>query len=183
MRRRLGWLALALVVLVIIAGVVAVVAVRPSVNDARDRVDRAWTPLQAPLDARYQDLAEVRAALDAGGQANRTVTQDLTAALHQWQQVARANDPAVQVPSANGLEALVARLKVNLVASPRLQSLPPLQAALDAFNQAVVNPPGVRSFNNAVDAYQRARTGTVKRLVADTFGYGARPQLELAGGS
>ena len=109
------------------------------------------------------------------------MTQDLTAELRRWQQVAHANDPAVQVPIANDLEGLAQRLKVNLVASPRLQSLQPLQAALNAFNQAVVNPPAVRTFNAAVDAYQRARTGTIKRLVADAFGFGARPELELSG--
>jgi hypothetical protein len=181
MRRRLGWVVLALVILVVVAAVVAVVTVRPSLSDARDRVDRAWTPLQAPLDVRYQALAGVQGALVTGGQANRTVTQDLTAELHQWQEVAHANDPAVQVPIANDLEGLAERVKVNLVASPRLQSLQPLQTALNAFNQAVVNPPAVHTFNAAVDAYQHARTGTIKRLVADVFGFGARPELELAG--
>jgi hypothetical protein len=181
MRRRFGWLVLALVVLVVAGAVVAVVTQRPGISDARDRVDRAWTPLQAPLDARYQALTGVQAALDAGGQSSRTVTLDLTTALRQWQRVAHADDPAAQVPIANDLEGLVARVKVNLVASPRLQSIQPLQAALSTFNQAVVNPPAVQSFNAAVDAYQRARTGTIKRLVADSFGFGARPELELAG--
>ena len=181
MRRRLGWLVLALVILVVVAAVVAVVTVRPSLSDARDKVDRAWTPLQAPLVVRYQALGAVDAALVTGGQASRTVTQDLGAELRQWQQVAHANDPAVQTPIANDLEGLAQRVKVNLVVSPHLQALPQLRAALNTFDSAVVNPPAVRAFNSAVDAYQRARTGAIKRLVADVFGFGARPELKLAG--
>ena len=180
MRRRLGWLVAALVVLAVVAAVIAVVTVRPSLSDARDRVDRAFTPLQAPLDARYQALTRVEVALDTGGAATRTVTHDLTAALHQWQQVAHADDPAAQVPVANQLEGLAQRVKANLLASPRLQAIPSLPGALGAFDQAIVNPPAVAAFNQAVNAYQHARTGTIRRLVADTFGFSARTELELS---
>jgi hypothetical protein len=180
MRRRLGWLVAALVVLAVVAAVIAVVTVRPSLSDARDRVDRAFTPLQAPLDARYVALTRVEVALDTGGAASRTVTVDLTAALHQWQQVAHADDPATQVPVANQLEGLAQRVKANLLTSPRLQAIPTLQGALGGFDQAIVNPPAVAAFNQAVNAYQHARTGTIRRLVADTFGFDARAELELS---
>ena len=172
----------ALVTLAVAAAVVAVLTVRPDLADARDRVDTAWTPLRAPLVARYQALAGVEVALDGAGASTRTVTKDLTAALTRWQHDAAVDDPAAQAPLANDLEGLALRVKANLVASARLQADPAIGSALGVFDRAVVSPPAVSAYNTAVVAYQHARTGTIRRVVADVFGFDGRPELELAGG-
>ena len=54
---------LAVVVVLILAGgaVALVLTARPQLDDRRDDVDRAWTQLRAPLTARYERLAAVRA--------------------------------------------------------------------------------------------------------------------------
>ncbi len=181
MRRRLRWLVLALVLLVVAGIVVAVVSVQPKLSDARDRVDRAWTPLQPALVARYQTLGGVELALDAGGAQTRTVTVDLHATLASWQRLARVDDPGDQAPLANDLEALALRVKANVAASARLSNDPPLVAALAAFDRSVVSPPGVNAYNQAVLAYQQERTGAVHHLVAGVFGFDARPVLAIAG--
>jgi hypothetical protein len=181
MPRRLRWLALALVALVVVAVVVAVVTVRPGLSDARDRVDQAWSPLRPALVTRYQSLAGVDLALAAAGGQTRTVTKDLSAALTQWQHRARVDDPATQAPLANNLEALALRVKANVVASDRLKGNAGLGTALAAFDQAVVSPPAVAGYNRAVRAYQQQRSGAVHHLVANVFGFDARPTLAIAG--
>jgi hypothetical protein len=181
MRRRLPWIGLAVVALAAVALVMAVVTIRPDENDARDRVDRAWTPLRTPLVARYQTLGGVLQALDGAGARGRLVTRDLTVTLQRWQRVARVDDPGLQTPLANELEALAARAKANVSASDRLNADPTVKAALSAFDQVVVSPPVVAAYNRAVDAYEHARTGTIRRLVADVLGFDARPQLTLGG--
>jgi hypothetical protein len=179
MRRRLVWLALAVVAVVVVLVVIAVLTTQPDLSDRRDQVDRAWTPLRAPLVARYQTLGGVLEALDAGGGQGRTVTKDLAATLSQWQRLARVDDPASQAPLANDLEGLAARVQANVAASDRLNQNATIKSALDAFHRAVVSPPAVAAYNRAVRAYQHARTGTIRRPVADVLGFDARPQLVL----
>jgi hypothetical protein len=106
---------------------------------------------------------------------------DLTATLTRWQRLARVDDPGSQAPLANDLEALAARVKANVSASDRLNADPAIKAALSAFDGVVVSPPTVDAYNRAVRAYQHARTGTIRRLVADVLGFDARPQLVLGG--
>lgn len=181
MRRRLPWLALGLVAFLVAAVVVAVVSVRPGISDARDRVDQAWTPLRAPLVARYQALAGVELALAASGGQSRSVTRDLSTALSRWQRTARVDDPGPQAPLANTLEGLARRVKANYVASAKLRAAPSLGTALSAFDAAVVSPPAVAAYNRAVTSYQHERSGTVHGLVAGVFGFESRPLLELGG--
>jgi hypothetical protein len=179
MRRRLLWLALAVVAVVVVLAVVAALTTQPDLSDHRDQVDRAWAPLRAPLVMRYQALGAVLVALDGAGAQGRTVTKDLTAALTRWQRVARVDDPATQAPLANDLEALAARAQANVAASDRLNANATVSAALQAFHKTLVNPPAVAAYNRAVRSYQHARTGTIRRLVADALGFDARPQLVL----
>lgn len=183
MRRWVKWLALAVVTLVVAGLVVAVVTVRPRLADGRDAVDHAWAPLRVPLIARYQALNGVRVALDAAGAGGRAVTKDLTAALTRWQRLAPTDDPGAQAPLADELEALALRARANVNHSDRLLLNPAVKAAFGAFDQAVVNPPRVATYNQAVRTYQQRRTGTVGHLVASLFGFGARPLLTIVGGS
>jgi hypothetical protein len=179
MGRRLRWVLLALVVLLVAGAVVTVVTTRPDMSDARDQVDRAWTPLRPPLVARYEALAGVEGALASNGAAHRSVTVDLASTLRRWQEIARVDDPAHQAPLANDLEALAARVKANVASSALLRGNAAINQALAGFDAKVVNPPAVAAYNQAVRAYQHARTGTLRRLVADVFGFDARPQLVL----
>jgi hypothetical protein len=181
MRRRLRWLVLALVLLVVAGIVVAVVTVQPKLSDARDRVDGAWTPLRPALVTRYQALGGVEAALDAGGAQTRAVTVDLHSTLAAWQRLAGVNDAGDQAPLADDLEGLALRVKANVAASARLSSDPAVLMALAAFDRAVVSPPAVAAYNQAVRAYQQERTGAVHHLVAGVFGFSARPELAIAG--
>jgi hypothetical protein len=179
MRRRLVWLALAVVAVVVVLGVVAVLTTQPDLSDHRDQVDRAWTPLRVPLVARYQKLGGVLETLDAAGAQGRSVTKDLAATLARWDRLAHVDDPAAQAPLANDLEALAARVQANVSASDRLNASTTIKAALQGFNNAVVSPPAVAAYNRAVRAYQHARTGTIRGPVADLLGFDARPQLVL----
>jgi len=181
MRHRLRWLVLAVVLLVVAGIVVAIVQVQPKLSDARDHVDSAWTPLRPELDARYQALAGVELTLVAGGSQTQTVADDLHATLTSWAQSAHGNDPGTQAPIANDLEALALRVKANVAASPRLQADASLNAALAAFDKAVVSPPRIQAYNQAVLAYQRERSGAIHRLVATVFGFDARPELAIGG--
>ena len=181
MRRRLRWLVLALVLLVVAGIVVAVVTVQPKLSAARDRVDGAWTPLRPALVTRYQALGGVEAALDAGGAQTRAVTVDLHSTLAAWQRLAGVNDAGDQAPLADDLEGLALRVKANVAASARLSSDPAVLMALAAFDRAVVSPPAVAAYNQAVRAYQQERTGAVHHLVAGVFGFSARPELAIAG--
>jgi len=179
MRRRLVWLALAVVAVVVVLAVVAVLTTQPDLSDHRDQVDRAWTPLRVPLVARYQALGGVLQALDGAGAQGRTVTKDLAATLARWERLASVDDPATQAPLANDLEGLAARVQANVSASDRLNASTSVKAALQAFHTAVVSPPAVAAYNRAVRGYQRARTGTIRGPVADILGFDARPQLVL----
>jgi hypothetical protein len=181
MRRRLVWLALAVVAVVVVLAVIAVVTTQPDLSDHRDQVDRAWTPLRPPLVARYQALGSVLQALDSAGAQGRTVTKDLAATLARWQRVARVDDPASQAPLANDLEALATRVQANVAASDRLNASTSIKPALQTFHNALVSPPAVAAYNRAVRAYQHARTGTIRGLVADVLSFDARPQLVLGG--
>jgi hypothetical protein len=182
MARRVRWALLALLVLV--AGAVAAVAlaVHPDLTDARDRVDAAWTPLRAPLQARYTALGGLHTAL-ATAAADRPVTVELGAALDRWRELAARGDERTdagrEATTANELEALARRARANVVDSGRLQADPAVTAALGAYDQAVVPEPAVRTYNRAVEAYERERRGTIQRVVASPLGFDGRPRLLL----
>jgi hypothetical protein len=181
MRHRLRWLVLAVVLLLVAGIVVAVVRVEPKLSDARGRVDSAWTPLRPSLIARYQALTGVDLTLVAAGTQTQTVATDLHQTLASWQRSVQVDDAATQAPLANDLEALALRVKANVAASARLQGDQALTAAIATFDRALVSPPAVHAYNQAVLAYQHERTGAIHHLVAGLFGFDARPELAIAG--
>jgi hypothetical protein len=179
--RRLKWIVLALVLLLVAAVVAAALLVRPDLLDTQAGADARWTPLRAPLAARYTALGGVADALVAAGEGDRAVTKELQAELSRWDRFAlrgpKHTDPAAETASADQLEALARRARANVFASARLAADPVLVAAFAAFDQAVVPPGAVHAYNRAVRAYQDAREGAVNALVAKVLGYGARPEL------
>lgn len=58
--RRLSYVAVVVLVLLITGAVALMLTARPRLEDRRDDVDRAWAPLREPLAARYEQLAAAR---------------------------------------------------------------------------------------------------------------------------
>lgn len=179
--RRLRWIVVLVAVLLVVAVVAALLLVRPGLEDARDRVDRGWTPLRPALITRYDALDGVAAALAEAGAGDRAVTKDLERELARWQRYAvrgpKHTDPATEVAIANSLEELARRVLANLIASQRLRDSEPLQTALQSYDQAIVPEPEVRAYNRAVRAYEDDRAGFVERIVAGALGYDSRAVL------
>jgi len=181
--RRLRWILVVLVALVVGGVVAAALLVRPDLVDTRDRVDATWTGVRAPLATRYEALGGVATALTTAGAGKRAVTMDLGTELKRWQAFAlrgpKHTDPGAEAATANELEALARRARANVAASARLSGDPAVAAAFAAFDQAIVAPTAVKAYNRAVHAYEDARSGTIKALVARGLGYEARPLLLL----
>ena len=185
--RRLRWVVVLVAVLLVVAVVAALLLVRPGLEDGRDRVDQRWTPLRPALSARYDALDGVATALADAGAGERTVTKDLDDTLARWQQYAvrgpKHTDPATEVTIANSLEGLARRVLANLIASEKLRTNEPLQAAVQTYDQAIVPEPAVRAYNRAVRGYEDDRSGVLERLVAGALGYESRAVLVAGAGA
>lgn len=185
--RRLRWIALLVAVLLVAAVVAALVFVRPTLEDGRDRADREWAPLRPALIARYDALEVVATALADAGAGDRAVTNDLDDELARWQRYAvrgpKHTDPATEVTIANSLEGLARRVLANLIDSEKLRTNEALKAALQAYDQEIVPEPAVRAYNRAVRAYEGDRSGFVERVVAGALGYESRAVLVPGAGA
>jgi hypothetical protein len=183
--RRVRWLVIGAVALALAGAVAAVVTIEPEISGARDRVDLRWTPLREPLAARYVTLEVVATELDAAGAAERAVTTALHDSLDRWTKLAlrgaNHTDLVLEVKTANELEALARRVKANILGSDRLNANLTLQAAVGAFDLAVVPVPTISAYNRAVRQYEKERSGTINRLVAGALGYESRPVLLIGG--
>lgn len=185
MSRRVRWLIVIALVLVVAGAIAAVLTVQPALSDARDRVDARWSAIRQPLVDRYIALGGVAQTLKDAGEANRSVTKDLDAALDRWSKLAlrgaEHTDPGVEASTANELEALARRVRANILASDRLKTNTVLGTALGAFDQSVVSPPGVKAYNAGVRRYEDEREGAIHHLVASILGYKERAQLFVGG--
>jgi hypothetical protein len=183
MARRIRWLVLIAMAVIVAGLVMVVVSVQPGLSDARDRVDTRWEPLRVPLALRYKALKSVAQALNDAGAGERAVTKELDATLARWSELAlrgpKHTEPDVEAKAANDLEALARRARANVAASARLAPNPAITAAFTAYDQVVVDPTRVRPYNRAVRAYEDEREGTMNRVVATVLGYDARPRLVL----
>jgi len=186
MARRVRRLAV-VVVLVLVAGAVALVlTTRPQLDDRRDDVDRAWTPLRAPLAGRYDLLATVNGEATTAGAGDRSVTRELGLALARWDRLRRAPDSDAdddaEATTANQLEGLAARLQAVVLSSDRLRGVDTLNQAIANFQgTAPLLAPAIKTYNDAVQDYEDTRTSFVRRPIADPLGYDSRPQLLLPG--
>ena len=185
MSRRVRWLIVIALVLVVAGAVAAVLTVQPKLSDARDGVDARWSAVRPPLLARYTALGGVAQALKDAGETNRSVTKDLDAALARWSKLALRGaahtDPGVEASTANELEALARRVRANVVGSDRLNANPAIIAAIIVFDQAVVPPPAAKAYNAAVRRYEDEREGAINHLVAGALGYDTRAELVVGG--
>jgi hypothetical protein len=185
MARRVRRLAVVVLVLVV-AGVVALVlTTRPKLDDRRNDVDRAWTPLRGPLGERYAKLAEANAQLAAAGGGERDASRALGLGLARWGQLRRAKDDDAdadaEARTADQLEGLATRLQAVVSSSDRLRASDALNQAIAAFQGTVPPPPAVTAYNRAVGDYEDERNGLLRSPVASVFGYDSRPTLVFSG--
>jgi hypothetical protein len=181
MSRRIRWILLALLV-VVVGGVVAVVLTQqPKLDDARTEVDTTWKPLRAPdqLVLRYQTLQGALTAFDAAGAQDRDVSRDLHAALAAWDRALRDGSADAQAEAANTVEAQGARLVTNALRSERIKLNQPVTDALTRFTNTKPDPKLVAAYNRAARDYEDKRTTALAQPVARVFGFDARPTLQL----
>ncbi len=185
MARRVRRLAVVVLVLLVVGAIALVLTTRPKLEDARDGVDRAWTPLRGPLSERYAKLGEANTQLVAAGGGERNVSRALGLRLGRWDDLRRATDgdadADAEAQTADQLEGLSSRLQAVVSSSDRLRASEPLTQAIAAFQGSVPPPPAVTAYNRAVRDYEDERTGLLRSPVASMFGYDARPQLVPAG--
>ena len=185
MSRRIRWILLALLV-VLIGGVAALVLTQqPKLDDARTEVDTRWKPLVADgqLPLRYQTLTGALSAFDAAGGSDRDVSEDLHAALRAWDTALRDGSATAQVKTANAVEAQGARLLANVLGSPRLKSDAASTDALVKYAQTSPNAQLVDAYNRAARDYEDIRTDALAQPVAEVLGFAARPVLVVDTGS
>jgi hypothetical protein len=169
---------LALVVSALAASATAVaLGSRSDLSASRRRVDAAWAALRPVLDGRYQSLAAAAGTARDRLGADRAVFGEIATAVADWPGTARQPTER-QVAAAAGLEGLAGRLTSTVAATPRLRSSAEVSAALERLHTA--DTAAVRDrYNEAVAAYQRARGGFPRRLVAGALGYDDRRTLEV----
>jgi hypothetical protein len=177
---------LALLVALLVAGAVVLVLVeRPELRDDRAAVDRRWTALRAPLQARYTKLAAAFDAFTFAGGADKSVAKDLRPALDRWDRLRRASDAAsdtaAEASTANRLEGLGARLRADTLASDRLRAVTQLGDAITAYTGTTPPEAAVSAYDSAVERYEHARNTTLRKPVAFVFGYDERPVLVIVG--
>jgi len=174
------------VLLVVVALVVSAVAAsatavalgsRAELSSSRHRVDVAWTALRPALSGRYQSLGQAATVARARLGTNRSVFDAIAKAVADWPGTERWPTDR-QVGAAAHLEGLAARLAATIAATPRLRAAADVTAALRPLEETDAARAGA-PYNNAVLAYQRARGGFPRRLVAGALGYEDRRTLEV----
>ena len=177
-RRALLLVLVAVVVSSVAASATAVaLGSRADLSSSRRRVDAAWVALRPALDVRYRRLGDAAAVARARLGAGRAVFDDIGAAVAAWPGTARSATDR-QVAAAAGLEGLAGRLTATVATTPRLRGAADVTEALH--RQEQTDTAAARSaYNTAVAAYQRARGGFPRRLVAGALGYDDRRTLEV----
>ena len=98
------------IVLVVVAGVVAVLSARPDQQRAKRTVDRAWTPLSNDLAQRYLLLTAADEKVRGLSGPVHDLAESVHTALERWQAAATRKSVESKVRAANTLEALGRRL-------------------------------------------------------------------------
>lgn len=178
-KRRVALLVVVAVVVSALAASATAVALssRADLSSTRHRVDDTWARLRPALDTRYRNLADASGVARNRLSAGRAVFDDIDKAVGGWPGTARAATER-QVAAAAELEGLAARLAATVSATPKLRSSPDVNSALDRLH-STDTAPGRSAYNAAVNAYQQARGGFPRRLVAGALGYEDRRMLEV----
>lgn len=185
MWRRLRRLAILALILLLAGSIALVLTGRARLEDDRTRVDERWTPLRAPLGARYDQLATVLARLGEAGAGDRDVSRDLDRELARWQRLRRSPaddaDAEAEAAASNRLEGLATRAASAVGNSPRLSAVAPLVDAVTVLGQTLPPVEAVTAYNDAAERYQKTRQSFRYTLPARILGYDARPALVVAG--
>jgi len=190
--RRSTWPAarLPVAVLVVSAAIAASVVLasssRSRLADARRDLDIAWNDLRPALDQRYQALTEAATAIRNRLGTDRALLAGIERAVSAWPPGGTGVSPEMaagrtvedQVRAAVRLEGLAARLTVMVAATPRLRSSDDVARALDVFDRTDPEIPR-QQYNRAAGAYEEARGGFPRRLVAAALGFDASRTLEV----
>jgi hypothetical protein len=150
---------------------------RADLSSSRRQVDVAWSALRPALDDRYTSLGQAAGVARDSLKANRTVFDDISRAVTEWPGTERLPTDR-QVAAAAHLEGLVARLSATVSTTPRLRGADEVAAAMRPLEQDAAAQT-VASYNTAVTAYQKARGGFPRSLVAGALGYEDRRTLEV----
>jgi len=179
-RGRRGLL-LVVVALVVSAAAASATAValgsRADLSSSRRRVDDAWMALRPALDGRYQRLGAAAAAARVALTTGRGVFDDIDRDVAAWPGTARSATDR-QVAAAARLEGLAGRLSAAVATTPRLGAAADVAEAMHRLEQTDTATARA-AYNTAVAAYQRARGGFPRRLVAGALGYDDRRTLEV----
>jgi hypothetical protein len=176
--RSLLLVVVALVVSALAASATAVaLSSRSELSSSRQRVDASWSRLRPDLDVRYQRLAEAGGAARDALKADRGLFGEIDTAVAQWPETRGAATDR-QVAAAALLEGLVARLAATVATTPKLKASPAVSTAMQRLHETDTGP-GRDAYNAAVGAYQQARGGFPRRLVAGALGYEDRRRLEV----
>lgn len=174
MRKNLARIGVVALCGLVIAGIAVALWAKPDLDEARDRVDRAWADLHPMLVVRYDALA------GAGTLAEERLGRpsDLLASLDEAMTAWRTADTATgQVAAANRLEGLAARLAVTAEATPRLRSSVAIRDGLAAL-RASAPEPARTAYNDTVARYEDSRGGWIRRLLAGALGFDPSRSLE-----
>jgi hypothetical protein len=177
-RRMVLLVALALVVSAVAASATAVaLGSRAELSSSRRQVDVAWTALRPALTTRYQGLGQAAVVTRDRLNADRAVFGEIASAVAEWPATERWPTDR-QVGAAAHLEGLAARLAATVATTPRLRTAADVTEALRPLEQIDTAQAGA-PYNNAVLAYERARGGFPRRMVAGALGYDDRRTLEV----
>jgi hypothetical protein len=179
MRGRLRWIFVAILVLLLVAGAVALVFVqKPTLDDNRDAVDARWSAMRPALVSRYDRLdSALQVFVVAAGE--RTVASDIQRELAAWKRAIADGGQERQADAANRLEGLGVRIRANVLASPRLSTVPEISDALTAYDTSAPGADLVERYNRAVETYEDNRTDTLHVPVARLFGFDSRPTFAI----
>ncbi|MEY3362008.1 MAG: hypothetical protein RL531_1727 [Actinomycetota bacterium] len=175
MQRSRRLLAVVIIALVLGALAFAVVLPRRTLTDRRAAADAAFTALRPSLDARYATVPGLLSALDGAGARDRTPVRSLRRSLAGWTAAARGADPIDLTDAANRVEGDVARTRALVGASPALTAVVALRDAYTGYDRALPAPQLVRANTDAVEAYDAARRGLLRRVAVAVGGFEARP--------
>ena len=126
---------------------------------------------------RYAALDGAVAALDAAGEGERAVTQDLTADLAAWKAALDGGSATTQAEIANRLEGQGARLRANIAGSARLAAEHRARRCARRVRQRRAAGRRGAAYNRAVQTYEDDRADTRRALVALILGFDARPRF------
>lgn len=175
MKRPRTLLTVVIVALIVGALAFAVVLPRRTLTDKRDAADTAFTALRPSLDARYATVPSILTALDAAGLRDRTPTRDLRSALARWTSAAKGTDATSLTDAANRVEGDVVRTRAIADTAPTKSAVAALTAAYVQYDGARPATNLVEGNNTAVDAYNAARRGVLRRVAVAVGGFEARP--------